>query len=98
VSFNWWDRLPRWAQAVLTGLGSWGTEMLGGLALSLGLCMLARWLFGFPLGAQLFAAAFVGLCASLFYESQLDPNGWSVVDIGQRACGQVLGLLIWAVL
>ncbi len=97
MSFNWWDRLPRWAQAVLTWLGSWGTEMLGGLALSLLLCLGAK-LVGFSEAAQLGGATLVGMVISVLYENFVDSNGWDPVDVGQRACGQVLGLIVWALL
>jgi hypothetical protein len=32
---------------------------------------------------------------SVFYEGELDRNGWSWADLGQRALGVALGLALW---
>lgn len=35
---------------------------------------------------------------SVFYESVLDPNGWSWMDVGQRAVGIAAGLMLWSLI
>lgn len=64
-------------------------ELLGGAALSLVLGLLLQ-------NAAL--TTILGLMVSMGYERFLDRNGWSWVDVGQRACGQVLGLGLMLVL
>lgn len=80
---------------------SWVTELLGGMVLSLALCFLLL-LLHMSLAAQLGLAALGGVLLSVVYERFLDPNDTvahrPAVDIGQRACGQVLGLLVWALI
>lgn len=60
-------------------------EVLGGLMLTLicGLVLRDGWL-----------TAVVSLAVSAFYEKFLDQNGWSWADVGQRALGQAVGVLV----
>lgn len=76
---------------------AWLTERLGGLALELLSGILLASVVQFlvdGLGGQ----AAVCAVASALYEGLLDPNGWSWVDVGQRAIGILLGLGAWALL
>lgn len=79
---------------------SWLTELLGGAALSLVLCFGLHFLLGPE--ATLGVATLAGTAVSVGYETFLDSNDTAshrpAVDIAQRACGQVLGLLVWALL
>lgn len=80
---------------------SWITELLGGTALSLALFALFRWVFRRKPVVALKLTIVGGVVVSVFYELVLDPNHTIVhnpsVDIVQRACGQIVGLLILAV-
>lgn len=79
---------------------SWVTEILGGSVLSLALCF--GWHFVLPPDTTILASVLVGLLVSVAYEFLFDANRTAAhrpfSDIGQRACGQALGLLIWSML
>lgn len=66
------------------GWNSWLVELLAGVLLSSILLLFV---------GDVRTAALAGLAASGFYELLIDRNGWSWVDVGQRACGQALPLV-----
>lgn len=86
-----WDNWP-----------SWITELLGGATLSGLLCLTFKFLFHFQPDMVILGTVSSGVGISVFYEFVLDPNKTinhkPMVDIGQRAVGQALGLLIWSLL
>lgn len=67
------------------GWNSWLVELLGGALLSSLLLLL---------GLSVPLAFVVGLVVSVLYESDIDRNGWSWTDVGQRACGQAIPLVL----
>lgn len=83
---DWVRRLqalePAWFQA-----NSWLNESVGGIVPTLGLA----WAFGPLWGVLAFNAI------SLSYEVWLDPWGWNLDDVGQRAAGSLLVGWLWGV-
>lgn len=70
---------------------SWLVELLSGLlviAVLAGLEALPWWL----------RVSLLALTASLVYERYVDRNGFQWRDVGQRAVGLAVGLLLWAFL
>lgn len=70
------------------GWNSWVVEILGGAVGMTVLCLI------FPI----IPAIVFGVLISLIYERFVDLNGWSWVDVGQRAVGMVIPVLIKALL
>lgn len=70
------------------GWNSWVVEILGGATLMTVLCLLL----------PIIPAFIVGILVSVIYERFIDQNGWSWVDVGQRAVGMAIPTLIKALL
>lgn len=66
------------------GWSSWIVELLGGAALMTVLILL------FPI----LPALVLGILISVVYEGFVDVNRWSWVDVGQRAIGMVIPVLL----
>jgi hypothetical protein len=80
---------------------SWITELLGGATLSGLLCLGLKYLVHLSPEFVILLSLGGGFAISVVYEySGLDPNKTIAhrpkVDIAQRLCGQVLGLIIWS--
>lgn len=87
----WWERVAMWLTA---RIGSFGVEVLSGLAFATG----AETLELLPGGTwleRLAGKAVVATVGSFYYERKVDPNGFSWADVLQRMVGILVGLACW---
>lgn len=111
MPFDWWSRLPPWAQWILSLIPSPVVEFFSGLfadALAWGIIAVVL-AVGAPLTrteeqlltpadrvAQVAAIALLAHLFSALYEAFIDKRGWEWKDILQREVGIIAGLVfVW---